>query len=139
MKDLNLCQFIGNITKELELKFMPNGDGVLNFSIACNDDYKDKNGIEVKQANFIDCVAFRKPAELIGKYCSKGSKLYVSGKQKTRKWQDKEGNNRYSTEINIDNFQFLSTKDAPTSQPTQPTQPVIAVPVDNAFSDDIPF
>jgi len=143
-KDLNQCQFIGNITKDLALKFMPNGTGVLNFSIACNDDYK-KDGQDVKQCNFIDLVAFGKPAELIGQYCGKGSKLYASGKQRTRKWQHSDGSDRYSTEVVISDFQFLdgATKPVSNDKPNVPTGVNAVQPNPNAAADDfndmIPF
>ncbi len=99
-KDLNLCQFIGRIGKDIELKYMPNGDAVANFSIACGDDYKDKQtGQKVEQTNWINVVAFRRLAEILGEYCNKGDQVYISGKQRTRKYQAQDGSDRYSTEI----------------------------------------
>lgn len=135
-RDLNQCQFIGNITKELITAFMPNGTAVLNFSIACNDDYK-KDGTEVKQCNFINLAAFGKPAELIGEYCDKGSKIYISGKQRTRKWQAQDGSDRYTTEVVVSDFQFLTPKKQPTSN--QAANPPAPAKAGDDFEDDIPF
>lgn len=149
MRDLNQCQFIGNMTRDPEVKYMPNGNCVTNFSIACNDDYKDKNSGEmVKVTNYINLVAFGKPAELIGQYCLRGSKLFVSGKQRTRKWQHSDGSDRYATEVVISEFQFLDKKkDAPqaqnvprgTSQSQPRPTPKPKAPIDDSFDDDIPF
>lgn len=124
-KDLNLCQFIGRLGKDPELKFMPNGDAVCNISIACSDDYKDKNsGQKVEQTNWVNIVFFRGLAEVAGKYLTKGSQIYVSGKQRTRKWQAQDGSDRYSTEIVGDNMQMVGGKpegasSAPQQQPQQ--------------------
>jgi len=98
-KDLNNCSFIGRLGRDIELKYTPSGEAVANFSIACGDDYKDKNGQKVEQTNWINIVMFSKRAELAAQYLKKGSRLYVSGKQITRKWQDKNNQDRYTTEI----------------------------------------
>ena len=140
-KDLNQCTFIGNITKDIELKAMPNGTAVINFSIACNDDYKDKSGAKVENVNFIDLVCFGKPAEIIAQYLGKGSKLCVSGKLTKRKWQDKNGENRYTTEVNVQDFYMLgsgnkSSDVKPAQQMQQNVAPAVA---GDAFDDDIPF
>ena len=138
-KDLNMCQFIGNLTRDVEEKYLPDGGCIANFSIACNDDYK-KNGNEVKQVEFINLVAFGKPAEIIAKFCSKGSKLYVAGKMRTRKWQDKKtGENRYSTEVVVFEFQFLGSKSDSGGAPQQATPAPTAAPASDSFDDDIPF
>ncbi len=109
-KDLNLCQFIGRIGKDIELKYMPNGDAVANFSIACGDDYKDKQtGQKVEQTNWINVVAFRRLAEILGEYCNKGDQVYISGKQRTRKYQAQDGSDRYSTEIVANEMQMLGS------------------------------
>ena len=139
-KDLNQCTFIGNITKDLDPKYMPGGTCVINFSIACNDDYK-KDGVEVKLTNFIDLVCFGKPAEIIAQYLGKGSKLCVSGKLTKRKWQDKNGENRYTTEVNVQDFYMLgnsakSSDVKPAQTPAKPIEPAVA---GDSFDDDIPF
>jgi len=87
-----------------------------NFSIACGDDYKNKAGEKVEQTNWINVVAFGKLAEIIGKYCGKGSKIYINGKMVTRKWQSSDGTDKYTTEV-IANDMQLGPKD--NAQPNQ--------------------
>jgi single-strand DNA-binding protein len=143
-KDLNLCQFIGRIGKEIELRYSANGQAVANFSIACGDDYKDKNGAKVEQTNWVNIVMFGKVAELVNQYCGKGSKIYVSGKQVTRKWTNNEGKDQYSTEVVCNEIQFLDSKGDRQEQPQRQPQNQMndsdgpAKPVDDDF-DPIPF
>lgn len=144
-KDLNQCNFIGRLGAEPEMKAMPNGDAVCNFTIAVGDDYKDKSGARVESTEWVRVVAFRRLAEVIGQYCKKGSKVFVSGKMKTRQWEQ-EGVKRYSTEIVANELQMLDGKDsAPASHPQDSAarvQPSLSAPapatLDN-FDDDIPF
>jgi len=111
-KDLNSCSFIGRLGKDPAVTAMPSGKSVANLSIACSDDYSDKqSGQKVEQTNWINIVAFDRLAEIIGQYLKKGSRIYISGKQVTRKWQDKTtGADRYSTEIVANNLQMLDSK-----------------------------
>lgn len=142
MRDVNSCTFIGRLGKDPEVRSMPNGDGVANLSIACSDDYKDKSGNKVEQTNWINIVAFRGLADVIGKYTKKGSKIYVRGKQVTRKWQDKEGNDRYTTEIVADDIQLLDKREVDPQQdsPQQEVMPRQPEPGGfNDFDDDIPL
>lgn len=103
--DLNRCEFIGRLGRDPETRFMPNGDAVCNFSVAVGWKSKDKEGTEWVRVN-----AFKQLAEICGKYLTKGSQVYVSGRMATRKWTDKEGQERYSTEINLDQMQMLGSK-----------------------------
>lgn len=98
-KGLNKCMFIGNATKDAEIRYLANGDAVASFSVAVNDDYKDKQGNKIEQCEFVNIVAFRRLAEIMGEYVKKGKKVYIEGKQKTRKWQDQNGQDRWTTEI----------------------------------------
>lgn len=108
MASLNHCQFIGNLGKDPELTYLPSGDAVANFSIACTEKWKDKATGEAKEATeWIRLVAFGKRAELAGQYLKKGSPVYVQCRVRTRKWQDQAGNDRYSTEFVVDQMQFL--------------------------------
>jgi single-strand DNA-binding protein len=161
-KDLNQCNFIGRIGKDIDLKYMPNGNAVANFSIACGDDYKDKNGQKVEQTNWINIVLFGKRAEVLSQYCGKGSRIFVTGKQTTRKWQDQSGADRYTTEVVASDFQMLDGKSdgqqnqhgnqqgAPQSQGQQPNgyqqqggdqrqHGQTGNGFDDEFSDDHPF
>lgn len=97
--DLNQCQFIGRMGKDPEQRFLPNGDSVV---MAVDWKGKDKERCE-----WVNVVAFKKVAEIIAQYCAKGQQVYISGKIRTRKWQDKEGQDRYSVEIVADQMQML--------------------------------
>lgn len=103
--DLNRCEFIGRLGRDPETRFMPNGDAVCNFSVAVGWKSKDKEGTEWVRVN-----AYKQLAEICGKYLTKGSQVYVSGRMATRKWTDKEGQERYSTEINLDQMQMVGSK-----------------------------
>ena len=103
--DLNLCQFIGRLGKDPEQRFLPNGDAVVNFTLAVGWKGKDKEGCE-----WVNVVAFKKLAEIIAQYCTKGQQIYVSGKMRTRKWQDRDGDDRYSVEVVADQMQLLGSK-----------------------------
>ena len=109
-KDLNQCNFIGRLGREVDMAYAANGSAVAKFSIACGDDYKDKQGNKVEQTNWINVVIFGKLAEICGQYLAKGSQVFISGKQVTRKWTDQNGNDRYSTEIVANEMQMLGSK-----------------------------
>lgn len=110
-RDLNLCQFIGRLGNDPEIRMTTSGTATATLSIACGDDYKDKNsGQKVEQTNWIRAVAFGRTAEVIRDYLKKGSKIYFSGKQVTRKWQNQSGQDQYTTEININELQMLDSK-----------------------------
>lgn len=110
MASLNLCQFIGNVGQDPDIRYTDDGKPVANLSLACNKRWKDKDDNKQEHTEWVRCVAFGRRAELIDEYVKKGSPLYVAGEQRTRKWQDKSGNDRYSTEIVIDRMQFLGGK-----------------------------
>jgi single-strand DNA-binding protein len=145
--DLNLCQFIGRLGNPPEMKYLPNGDAVASFSIAVGSSWKDNQGQKQEATEWVRLSAFGKLAEIIGQYCGKGSRVYVSGKLKTRKWQDQSGADRYSTEIVANELQLLDGKDDRPAQPAQQAQPVqrqrapqaAPPPPMDQFDDDIPF
>lgn len=131
---MNKVILIGNIGKDPEIRATPNGTQVANFSLATNE----KRGGE-DQTEWHRCVAFNRQAEVIGEYVRKGSKLAIEGKIQTRKWTDRGGNDRYSTEILVDRFEFVESKnvqDRPAQVDTQAREPGSD---DEPFSDDIPF
>lgn len=122
-KDLNLCQFIGRLGQDPEIRHMPNGDPVANTSIAVGDDYKDKNsGQKVEQTEWVRVTFFRGLAEVVGKYLNKGSRIYVSGKMKTRKYQGQDGQDRYTTEIVANEMQMLDSRESSNSRPQTSNQ-----------------
>lgn len=108
-RDLNYCSFIGRLGNPVDMKYTQSGSAIANFSIACSDDYKDKNGQKVEQTNWIRIVAFGKLAEICGQYLDKGSQVFISGKQVTRKWQAQDGTDRWTTEIVANEMQMLGS------------------------------
>jgi len=106
-RDLNDCKFIGRLGQDVEIKYLPSGSAVANISIAVSDDYKDKSGQKVEQTEWVRITAFGKLAEIMGQYLHKGSKIFISGRMKTRKWTDQQGVEKYSTEIVAENMQML--------------------------------
>ncbi len=107
MANLNQCNFIGTLGKDPESRFFPDGAAVCNFSIAVNERWKDKSGEKKERVEWVNIVATHGLAEVCGKYLQKGSSVFVSGKLATRKWQDKDGQDRYTTEIRADTMQML--------------------------------
>lgn len=118
---LNYIVFQGRLTRDPELKITDSGISVTKFCVAVDRDYR--NGDE-KQTDFIDCVAFRGTADFIHKYFAKGRMIVVSGQLYSRKWQDKNGNNRVSWEVTAQNVYFgdSKTQAAPAPTDTAPTE-----------------
>lgn len=148
MSSLNQVNLIGRMGKDPELRHMPNGDAVVNISLATSESWKDKTTGEKKEATeWHRCVAYGKLAEVVGQYAKKGSLLYVGGKLKTRKWQDKDGRDVYMTEIVFDQMRLLGGKtdeggSASRPPPQGSAQRQAAAPAPAAsggFDDDIPF
>ena len=107
---INKCIFIGRLGKDPEIKYTPNGDAVCNFSIACSEKWKDKNSGEWKEVTeWVNCVSWQRLAEICGEYLTKGSLVYIEGKQQTRSWE-KDGHTNYKTEINLREMKMLESK-----------------------------
>lgn len=154
-KDLNRVTAIGNVVRDPEMRYMPDGTATCKITIACNDDYKDKNTGEKKEvAEFIPFTVFGKLAEICGQYLTKGKKIYAEGKFTTRKWTDKDGVDRYTTEVKMENMQMLGGRGEgggssggnegggyrgqPGHQPA-PTRSNRPAPNYSDMDDDIPF
>lgn len=111
MASVNKVILVGNLGADPETRYMPNGDAVTNIRLATTDRYKDKSSGEQKEATEWHRVAFfGKLAEIAGEYLKKGSSCYIEGKIRTRKWQDKDGKDVYSTEIVAEQMQMLGGK-----------------------------
>jgi len=137
--DLNQCNFIGRLGRDPESRVMPDGKSVVNFSIAVG--WKTQNG---EGCEWVNCVAYEKLAEIINQYLKKGSQVFISGRFKTRKWQDKAtGADRYSTEIVCDRMQMLGGKSESGSndggQQSAPQQQVAQNTGGGFEEPDIPF
>lgn len=137
--DLNQCNFIGRLGADPESRYLSNGDAVCNFRIAVGWKGKEKEGAE-----WVPCTAYGKLAEICGEYLRKGSQVFVSGRFVTRKWQDKDGNDRYTSEINLDRMQMLGSKaGSDTDRPAAPSREPASKPAPSGgvadMADDIPF
>lgn len=111
MASVNKVILVGNLGRDPEVRYMPNGEAVCNFSIATTDSWKDKNGQKQERTEWHNIVMYRKLAEIAGEYLKKGRPVYVEGRLQTRKWQTKEGQDRYTTEIIADQMQMLGGRD----------------------------
>lgn len=139
---VNKCLFIGNLTADPEIRTMPNGEQVANFSIALNERYKAKDGNIVENVEYVRIVLYRRLAEVAGQYLHKGSQVYIEGRLKTRKWQDNNGQDRYTTEIQGDNLQMLGGRQDEPKQAKQSktkSEPLSAMAEQDSFDDNIPF
>ena len=111
MASVNKVILVGNLGADPETKYLPSGDAVTNIRMATTDRWKDKASGEMKEATEWHRIAFfGRLAEIAGEYLKKGSQVYVEGRIRTRKWQDKEGQDRYTTEIVADSMQMLGSR-----------------------------
>ncbi len=149
-RGINKVILIGNLGKDPEVRYMPNGNAVCNLTLATSESWKDKQTGEQKDhTEWHNLTFYRRLAEIAGEYLRKGSKIYVEGKLQTRKWQDKNGNDRYTTEIIANEMQMLDNKAggstgfsnaAPAQQQASSPAPAAAPAASNTdFDDDIPF
>ena len=127
---------IGNLGKDPEMRFMPDGKAVCNFSIAISEKYKDKSGESKEVTEWVNVALFGKLAEISGEYLKKGSKVYIEGKMKTEKYS-KDGVDRYTTKIIGEKMEMLSGKSEAESKPRAEQKPETSG-FDN-MDDDIPF
>ena len=108
---LNKCLFIGNTTREIELRYLPSGSAVAKTGLAVNEQWKDKTTGETKsETMFIDIVIFGKSAEIANQYIAKGKKILVEGKLKLEQWADQSGQKRSKHILSVESFQFLDSK-----------------------------
>lgn len=110
MASVNKVILIGNLGKDPEVRYLPSGDAVANISIATTETWKDKGGEKQEKTEWHRVSMFSKLAEIAGEYLKKGSQVYIEGRLETRKWTDKEGHERYTTEIRADRMQMLGSR-----------------------------
>ncbi|HEY0906962.1 MAG TPA: single-stranded DNA-binding protein [Methylophilus sp.] len=108
MASVNKVILMGNLGRDPEVRYMPNGEAVANFSIATTENWKDKSGVRQEKTEWHNVVMYRRLAEIAGEYLKKGRPVYIEGRLQTRKWE-KDGVTRYSTEIIADQMQMLGT------------------------------
>ena len=142
MKGVNKVILIGSVGQDPEIRYTQSNVAIANLSIATSEKWKDKQTGEAKEVTeWHRCVAYRKTAEIIGEYVKKGSSLFIEGRLATRKWRDKNGVDRYTTEIIINEMQMLGSKKEYQAKPEpekEQSQPEPFIP-DADFDDAIPF
>ncbi|VAW77335.1 Single-stranded DNA-binding protein [hydrothermal vent metagenome] len=149
-RGINKVILVGNLGKDPEVRYMANGGAVCNATLATSESWKDKQTGEQKdKTEWHNIVFYRRLAEIAGEYLKKGSQVYIEGKLQTRKWQDKNGNDRYTTEIIANEMQMLGGRgggggsaEFGASSASAPQSAPVAVPAAAAgadFDDDIPF
>ena len=142
MAGVNRVIILGNLGNDPDVRTMPNGDTVAKISVATSESWNDKNTNERKtQTEWHSIVFYRRQAEVAGEYLRKGSKVYVEGRLRTRKWQDQNGQDRYTTEIQGDVLQMLDSRQSGDNQDKPSTRGKPRQPAESAgdFNDDIPF
>ena len=146
---LNKVMLIGNLGKDPEMRYMPNGQAVATITIATSETWKDKaTGAAQEKTEWHRIVMFRRLAEIAGEYLKKGAKIYIEGRLQTRKWQDKQGQDRYITEIVTNEMQMLDSRGGAASSSANYSAPemmdsgaadMAPVTANEGFDDDIPF
>jgi len=156
MASVNKVILVGNLGADPEVRYMPNGDAVTNIRIATTETWRDKNTSEKKEiTEWHRVVFYRRLAEIVGQYLKKGSSIYIEGRIRTRKWTDKDGQERYTTEIEATEMQMLSGRGSasssggeaeygsstPSSPPSSSARstPAKKAPAFTDLDDDIPF
>jgi single-strand DNA-binding protein len=132
---------MGRLGQDIDMRYQPSGAAIANFSMATSENFKDKDGNKQERTEWHRIVLFGRAAEVAGEYLRKGSMAYIEGRLQTRKWTDKEGQERYTTEIVGDRLQLVGSKSdsqesgASHKAPKANTPP----PSEEDFDDDIPF
>lgn len=120
MASVNKVILIGNLGKDPDIRYMPNGDAVANITLATSETWKDKTGAKQEKTEWHRVTFYRKLAEIVGEYLKKGSSVYVEGRLETRKWTDKAGADRYTTEIIANEMKMLGSKSGGSSSYNAP-------------------
>jgi len=146
-RGINKVILVGNLGKDPEVRYMPNGNAIANITLATTESWKDKQTGETQEkTEWHRVVLFRRLGEIAGEYLKKGSQVYIEGKLQTRKWQDNTGNDRYTTEIIANEMQMLGGRGgggggSPGFSPSESPEPRAPAVAEGAaeFDDDIPF
>jgi single-strand DNA-binding protein len=150
---VNKAILVGRLGKDPETRYMTSGEAVTNATLATSENWKDKSGEKQERTEWHSLVFYRRLAEIAGEYLRKGSQVYIEGRIQTRKWQDKEGRDRYTTEIVVNemkmlggratggSFEVIENKPAPAARSEAPAKvaPAAAKGGFDNFDDDIPF
>lgn len=143
MPSVNRVILIGNITKDIELRYTPKGTAVCELNLAINRVSKDANGNKVEEVTFVSVTCWSKIAEIVAEYCRKGSPLYIEGRLSNESWDDREtGKKMHKTKVVAENIQFLGKKPQGESSQQRPVPPPKRPTVDPDLEpddQDIPF
>ena len=119
-RGVNKVILIGNLGKDPEVRYMPNGKAVANITVATSETWKDQQGQQQERTEWHRCTMYDRLAEITGEYLKKGAKVYLEGKLQTREWQDQQGQKRYTTEIIVSEMQMLDSRGAGGNMGGQP-------------------
>ena len=142
MASVNRVILIGNVGRDPEVKYSADGNAIANLSLATSEQWKDKSGAKQEKTEWHRVSFFGKLAEIVGEYVKKGAQIYVEGRLQTRKWQDKDGQDRYTTEVVADRMQMLGARAANGNDPapSEPNpKPARAPSKFDSLESDIPF
>jgi single-strand DNA-binding protein len=139
MAGVNKVILVGNLGKDPEIRHLDNGIAVANFSLATTESYTNKQGERVNQTEWHNIVLWRGLADVAEKYLKKGNSIYVEGKINTRKWEDKEGVTRYSTDIIADKMTMLGSRSNNSSSAVTAVSQAESSPTKSSGNDDLPF
>jgi single-strand DNA-binding protein len=134
---VNKVILLGNVGK-IDTRYTTGGDPITSFSLALNESYKSKTGEKVEKTEWVNCVAYKKLADIMREWVKVGSQIYVEGKIQTRKWQDKEGKDKYTTEVIVSDMKMLG-KSEQSKEHEKPSQQMPAGFDDSDLDKDIPF
>ena len=151
--NVNKVFLMGNLTRDVELKYTPSNQPVASFGIAMNRRYRTKEGEDREETTFVDCEAWARTAEVMNQYLAKGRPVFIEGRLKLDQWQDKEGNKRSKLRVVVENFQFVDSRGntgggggdrSSAPQQTASATASSAAPTDSGqhqpvSEDDIPF
>lgn len=147
-RGVNKVILVGTCGKDPETRYMPSGGAIASVSVATNESWKDKQtGQKQERTEWHNITFFGRMAEIAGEYLKKGSQVYIEGSLRTDKWQDKQGQDRYTTKVIASEMQMLGGRPgggggdfaAPAQQQSQPQPANQPAPIDDSFDDDIPF
>ena len=138
-RGVNKVMLVGNVGNDPEVRYTNDSLAIANLSIATSEVWKDKLGNKQEKTEWHRVVMFGKSAEIVRDYVKKGTKLFVEGSLRTRKWEDKNGVERYTTEVVSNDFQMLDSRSEVSSDPAQGHAPNPSTASDELIDDDIPF
>lgn len=140
MASLNRALLIGNVGNDPEIRTLNNEQGkVASFRLATTERYKDRNGELKENTEWVNISAWNKTADIVERFVKKGSLLYIEGKLSTRKWTDKDGNERFTTEIRADGIQLLGKREEAKPAPAEESPALKALKAEDNPEQDLPF